>query len=975
MKVRGITIYGYGRFEDYRLQDLPDLTVITGPNEAGKSTIMSFIHSILFGFPPKSELRYEPKKHSKYGGMLLLETEHYGKVRIERVKGKAAGDVSVFCSDGTCGGEDLLREILGPIDRDFYQEIFSFNIHGLQNVQRLKGEQLNRFLFSAGAIGSERLLEAEQWLEKEMDRWFKKSGTKPLINQQINRLKELERQVARGKERADEYGNLLKLRDEYDRKLASLREEIRNREEKKEEMQEWNRMHPLLAQKRELQKELDRLEGIRFPLDGRKRLEQIEAEKIAVEKRLAPLRKKKADLEEQLDGFCGWKWLEREDDIEDLAERRYQYIQAKEQMTKIDSEISHLLEEQDQLKFRLDQEGPLDFVDSADFSFAAHEKIRRLTIKRNSLEEKRRVLDERKDHLEQLRKEKSKRILDLRERLLSSERKEQLERILEQEGDRQRLLGEKTGLEEHLNRIRRREKQWLAILLFCAMVFLLAGTALYFLQLPIPALLIVSLAMLLPFAFFITRGEKKPIRKRLQAIDASLKGMEGEGAARDARLVLEQNGNWEKQIEKEQMEIDSLDREWSTILQELDKWETEWRMTIRELASLGREYHLKETMAVHHLDEAFPLLEKLRDVRRDLSRFQMDREAILRQMVETEQRLSEVEKVGRISGHSVEEKLLLLKKQLENERKKRERYRDLQKKLDEVSDEIRELEEEKRQLDELSRKLFAEAGAATKEEFLRLAEQNQIRVKYQEDLRNIDRQLISFSIEPPDSREPLPSLYLEDDFRELENDLEHLRGELEQLERKRAELGQEIRTLEEGGTYPDLLRNFHEEKYHFRESSLRWAALATARYALKKAMEMYKQEKLPPILERASRYFYHLTEGAYRSLYVHRERDELVVEREDGIQFSPAELSQATGEQLYVSIRFALAEELDRNGHYPLLIDDGFVHFDAGRLQRMLALLEELSRNRQILFFTCHEHLARLFRSSHVVTLKGWKEK
>ncbi len=64
MKIVEINIYGYGKFENVLFTDLHSTQVFFGENEAGKSTIMSFIHSILFGFPTKlhSELRYEPKK-------------------------------------------------------------------------------------------------------------------------------------------------------------------------------------------------------------------------------------------------------------------------------------------------------------------------------------------------------------------------------------------------------------------------------------------------------------------------------------------------------------------------------------------------------------------------------------------------------------------------------------------------------------------------------------------------------------------------------------------------------------------------------------------------------------------------------------------------------------------------------------------------------------------------------------------------
>lgn len=53
MKILEANIYGYGRFVDCHFDVAHRFQVITGPNESGKSTLRSFISSILFGFPTK----------------------------------------------------------------------------------------------------------------------------------------------------------------------------------------------------------------------------------------------------------------------------------------------------------------------------------------------------------------------------------------------------------------------------------------------------------------------------------------------------------------------------------------------------------------------------------------------------------------------------------------------------------------------------------------------------------------------------------------------------------------------------------------------------------------------------------------------------------------------------------------------------------------------------------------------------------
>ena len=55
MIIKSLEIYGYGQFVQRKIEFNRQFTEIFGENEAGKSTIQAFIHSILFGFPTKIE--------------------------------------------------------------------------------------------------------------------------------------------------------------------------------------------------------------------------------------------------------------------------------------------------------------------------------------------------------------------------------------------------------------------------------------------------------------------------------------------------------------------------------------------------------------------------------------------------------------------------------------------------------------------------------------------------------------------------------------------------------------------------------------------------------------------------------------------------------------------------------------------------------------------------------------------------------
>ena len=81
-------------------------------------------------------------------------------------------------------------------------------------------------------------------------------------------------------------------------------------------------------------------------------------------------------------------------------------------------------------------------------------------------------------------------------------------------------------------------------------------------------------------------------------------------------------------------------------------------------------------------------------------------------------------------------------------------------------------------------------------------------------------------------------------------------------------------------------------------------------------------------------------------------------------------LSRGTREQLFVSLRLALVSAYARRGiHLPMILDDVFVNFDAGRTKTACAVLREFAKQgHQLMVFTCHEHVWRMFQELKVDT-------
>ena len=226
MKIEKLIIYGFGKHENVTIDLDTGMNVLYGLNEAGKTTIQQFILHTFFGFPQRNGavLRYEPKSGGKYGGQVVLNDDKYGRCIVERIRGKSAGDVTVYFEDGKKGGEAELNVLLRQYNRASFESIFSFSLLQLQGFEKMDEEELSRTLLASGTTGVDSLLQLEKQMEKEMGDLFKKSGKNPEMNVKIKELRELEIELTEEQTKVEEYTPSINRIYEIDAHLATLRD-------------------------------------------------------------------------------------------------------------------------------------------------------------------------------------------------------------------------------------------------------------------------------------------------------------------------------------------------------------------------------------------------------------------------------------------------------------------------------------------------------------------------------------------------------------------------------------------------------------------------------------------------------------------------------------------------------------------------------------------------------------------------------
>jgi len=156
MRITGWHIDGFGVFADHEVTGIPpDLTVVIGPNEAGKSTLLDFLRGVLFGFPDGSgpDREHPPLRGGRHGGRVLVEAGGQ-ELAIERHR-SGRGPVVHF-PDGTQGDEEALDQLLGHADATLFRNVFAFSLTELESFGSLDTTAVRERIATAGIIGAGR---------------------------------------------------------------------------------------------------------------------------------------------------------------------------------------------------------------------------------------------------------------------------------------------------------------------------------------------------------------------------------------------------------------------------------------------------------------------------------------------------------------------------------------------------------------------------------------------------------------------------------------------------------------------------------------------------------------------------------------------------------------------------------------------------------------------------------------------------
>ena len=136
-----------------------------------------------------------------------------------------------------------------------------------------------------------------------------------------------------------------------------------------------------------------------------------------------------------------------------------------------------------------------------------------------------------------------------------------------------------------------------------------------------------------------------------------------------------------------------------------------------------------------------------------------------------------------------------------------------------------------------------------------------------------------------------------------------------------------------------------------------------AKTLLEKAYEKMKNTVTPKFTENLSKNIHQITDGKYTNVMV-QDDNGLVVELENGNYVEANRLSVGTIDQLYLSLRLSMTEDLSSE-KMPIILDEAFAYYDTKRLENILNYLANTYPDRQIILFTCTEREKNIFEELH----------
>lgn len=207
MKITDLQVDGFGVWNELTVDEMSsEMTVFFGRNEAGKTTLMQFIRSMLYGYPAERRQRYLPPVFGGVGGGSIFVHNGDLRLQVQRLAQPDAdpeqGDLAVLSAQGHQYGHDYLERLLAGVDETIYNNVFAIGLHEIQELSGLDGTEAAKELYKL-ASGVDRVSLIDVMSELERRRGELLEGVAPRETRGDSRSSQARRDAQRSAQTAN----------------------------------------------------------------------------------------------------------------------------------------------------------------------------------------------------------------------------------------------------------------------------------------------------------------------------------------------------------------------------------------------------------------------------------------------------------------------------------------------------------------------------------------------------------------------------------------------------------------------------------------------------------------------------------------------------------------------------------------------------------------------------------------------------
>ena len=397
MKITDLHINSFGHWNGLQLNELSEhVTVIHGPNEAGKSTLLQFIRAVLYGFSLQRHRRFIPPVHGGRAGGTISLVSPSGRFDVRRILPSSGrledhdrAELSVRSADGSRQGKQILATLLAGVDDSIFHNVFAVGLTEMQQLGTLSDTEAGQQLYGL-AMGGDRvsLMDITNELQRARNELVSDESDS-LIPNLLEKKERLRREIESASEDSRKWSDLIRERRQVEANIQTL-------EAKRDKFlgdgnlrQVTDELRTAWSKCQSIHRRYSKLQKAKGSKSAIKKIQDLSAQIESRRKKWKQIKSQRAKIKAKASELVDFSsLLEHAPEIESLFQQR-------KKLAGLDAEIKQLESKIDEIEFELQSE--LERVGvRADVSFERIPPItdESISILRNSAREAKQARDQ-----------------------------------------------------------------------------------------------------------------------------------------------------------------------------------------------------------------------------------------------------------------------------------------------------------------------------------------------------------------------------------------------------------------------------------------------------------------------------------------------------------------------------------------------------------------------------------------------------